>query len=166
MKAIATALLTLVSLPMLAFAKGDTTRITLELSGRPIVTLDAAANQEFRFGPGPGNFIGYPPTPHWQPKSWIVEDWEHPAAAPAQQLARIQATFRITHPTTQEQRYYVVFHVRDPATGQGYVYLPGKGEAFHDSNVYTLRRDEYDGRWYRATAEWTRQVQAAITAGK
>lgn len=165
MKAVSAALLAM-ALPMLAFAKGDTTRITLAQSGRPVVAMDAAAIQDFRFGPGPGNFIGYPPTPHWQPKSWIVEDWEHPVAEPAKQLPRIQATFRITHPTTQEHREYVVFHVRDPATGQGFVYVPGNGNPFYDTNIHTLRRGEYDGRWYRATAEWTQRVQTAIAAGE
>lgn len=157
-------ILALAALPLLAFAKGDTTRITLQQAGKPAATMNAAALKEFRFGPGPGNFsgVGANGNPAWQSRSWIVEDWEHPVAEPARSLPRIQVTFSLGDPDGKDHREYVVFHVFDPAANQGYVHLPGKGEAFYDSNVFTLLRGKkYDGRWFRATPEWTQQVQAA-----
>ena len=159
--------LALAALPMLAFAKGDTSRITLQQAGKPAVTMSAAALKEFRFGPGPGNFsgVGGNGSPAWQSRAWIVEDWEHPVAEPARTLPRLQVTFFMGDPENKDHREYVVFHVFDPAANQGYIHLPGKGEAFYDSNVFTLLRGEkYDGGWFRATPEWTQRVQAAMAA--
>lgn len=158
-----TTLFAFLALPVLAFAKGETTSITLSESGKTVATLNAAAIKEFSFGPGPGNFVGAG-APGWQPKSWIVENWESPVAEPAAQLTRLQATFQLTM-RDESTRNYVVFFAFDPATKQGYVYLPGKGESYYDSNVsLMLRGDKYDGHWFLASTEWTNKARAAMEA--
>lgn len=135
----------------IVFGKGETERITLTQSGRAVTIADPAVVGRFAFGPGPGNS-------DWQPRSWIVEDWEHPVSEPSQKLLRQQATFHLRMHDATTRDYAVVF-VHDPESGAGYVHLPGRGEPFYDSNVYLmLRGDKYDGHWFRATSEWTRLV--------
>jgi hypothetical protein len=59
-----------------------------------------------------------------------------------------------------------VFYVYDPVAKQGFVYLPGRGEPFYNENTNLLYRgDEFEGRWFRATPEWTREAQATIEKG-
>jgi hypothetical protein len=163
MKAIRLTLLALLAIPMLAFGAAETVHIKLSQPGLSIDVTEPRALADFRFGPGPGNFT--PSGPAWQPKSWIVEDWEHPADEPSGALVRQQVTFqlRMNDATTRE---YVVFFVFEPGAGQGYVYLPARGEPFYDSNINLLRRDKYDGHWFRATAEWTSWAQGLADAAR
>jgi hypothetical protein len=89
-----------------------------------------------------------------------VEDWAHPAQEPAR-VQRIHVSFTLTF-ADGTSRDYVVFHAAD-AAGQGYVYLPGSGEADFAGNASLMRRgDQYDGHWFRATREWTNTVQSAL----
>jgi len=156
-KHIALTLLGLIALPLLAIAKGETTRITLLQSGQPIATMGAAPTREFRFGPGPGNSA-------WNARSWIVQDWMHPVAEPPRQIPRLQVSFEMVM-NDSTHRDYVVHYAFDRVAGQGYVYLPGRGEQFFKSNVnLMLRGDAFEGHWFRATPEWTLQAQAAIKA--
>jgi hypothetical protein len=169
MKAIATTLLTLVALPMLALAKGQTTHITLDQSGRTLAVMKGEAAREFQFdyapfGALPINIAVTPP--RIPAKSWIVEDWIHPVPEPAASLPRVQVSFHLLM-NDSSTREYVVLYVFDPATGQGYIHLPGKGEKFYEANIFTvIRGPDYDGRWFRASAEWVKKARAAMVAAR
>ena len=41
----------------------------------------------------------------------------------------------------------------DPATGQGYVYLPGKSDEPYRLNTKAIYRGR-EGNWFRANAAW------------
>jgi len=162
MKAIPTTLLVLFTTPLLVFGKGETYKITLSAPGLAVEITDTKALNDFRFGPGPGNY-GVSRTPNWKPNSWIVEDWAHPVAEPEHALPRLKTSFHINLVNGEGTREYVVYYVYDPAAKQGYIYLPGKGEASYHENVSLLYRGgEFEGHWFRATPEWTKQAQAAI----
>jgi hypothetical protein len=49
---------------------------------------------------------------------------------------------------------YVVLYVKDARTGQGFVYLPGRGEEGYWLNVGTILRDGQDGTWQVASPSW------------
>jgi hypothetical protein len=131
-------------------------RITLSAPGLDVEIVDPKARNDFRVGPGPGNFLNG--MPNWQPKSWIVEDWNQPVAEPDSSLRRVKATFSLDR--GNGPRYYIVFYVYDPVAKQGFVYVPGRGEPFASDLLY--RGDEFEARWFRATPEWTREAQATI----
>jgi hypothetical protein len=57
---------------------------------------------------------------------------------------------------------YVVTYVRDPRTGRGFVYLPGRGEAGYAMNVGAMERNGQDGRWHIAEAEWSDAITRAL----
>lgn len=66
---------------------------------------------------------------------------------------------------------YAVSYVRDPQTGQGFVYLPGHGEADSGLNASTIMRDgtgspgaqpARDGAWQHAASAWSAAINAQL----
>jgi hypothetical protein len=49
---------------------------------------------------------------------------------------------------------YIVHYVKGPQPGEGFIYLPGRGEDGYRLNVGTIVRDGHDGKWHRATESW------------
>ena len=144
-----------------AGGQGPISRITLSAPGLAVEILDAKARNDFRVGVGPGNFLNG--MPNWQPKSWIVEDWNDPVAEPDPSLRRVKATFSLDR--GRGAREYVVFYVYDSVAKLGFVYVPGRGDPFYSDLIY--RGEEFEARWFRATPEWTKEAQATIEkAGK
>lgn len=52
-----------------------------------------------------------------------------------------------------DQLAYIVSYAVDPATGQGYVYLPGKADEPYRLNTKAIYRGR-EGNWFRANAAW------------
>jgi hypothetical protein len=66
---------------------------------------------------------------------------------------------------------YAVYYVSNPKTGEGFVYLPGRGEADYRLNISTIIRDgtespgaqpARDGQWQRADPDWSRALNAHL----
>ena len=60
-----------------------------------------------------------------------------------------------------EQLAYVVSYSVDPATGQSYVYLPGKADEPYRLNTKAIYRGR-EGNWFRATAAWQSAFQRVV----
>jgi len=90
--------------------------------------------------------------------SFIAE----PSPEPDLALPRYLLTFIVQPPREAPRAMYIVTYVRDPQSGSGFIYLPGRGEDGWAMNVRTTLRDGQDGRWHRASAEWSDAVAAAI----
>jgi hypothetical protein len=123
-------------------AKGPTTRIVISAPGlqRPIETTDPKALANVWAG------------------RFIAEASPEPGLA----LPRYLLTFIVQPPRDTPRAMYVATYVRDPQSGSAFVYLPGRGEDGWAMNVRTILRDGQDGRWHRASAEWSDAVAAAI----
>jgi len=60
---------------------------------------------------------------------------------------------------------YVVSYGFDASSGQGYVYLPGRGDPRYGANVRSiLRGSKYEGHWFRASSAW-HNVMGAYVSG-
>jgi hypothetical protein len=58
---------------------------------------------------------------------------------------------------------YVVSYDYDPVSKQGFVYLPGKGEPWHDLDINLLYHGpNAQGHWYRALDPWSAAVMPLI----
>jgi len=57
----------------------------------------------------------------------------------------------LTNPT---QGVYQIQYSLNWRTGEGYVYLPGRGEPGYRENTGKIIRDGHDGRWHRASESW------------
>ena len=99
---------------------------------------------------------------------WGGEFLAGPAAEPDADLPRYVVSFYVALPQTtsaapsEVRVMYVVEYCRDPLTGVGYVYLPGRGDDRYRLNARTILREGQDGTWQRATPAWSHAVAAAI----
>jgi hypothetical protein len=78
--------------------------------------------------------------------------------APDAALPRYTITFDIQTLDGVKQSAYVVQYCMD-STGEGYVYLPGRGDPAHRRNISTILRDGQDGYWHRASGEWSAAIR-------
>ena len=77
--------------------------------------------------------------------SGVVE--EHPSELPHYQVA--------FYGSSRDQPVYVVYYEPDASSGQGYVYLPGKGDEFYPMNIGSISHGHgFEGHWLRATGDW------------
>ena len=156
MKAIRATVFSLVCAPLLVLAKGPTLKITIKGANlaSPVEITDGRVLEKFSVWAGTGVRINNAP----QTEGFIC-DWKKGlVAAPQATLPRYEISFHVVH---QRPIDYVVYYIYDPATGRGYVYLPGKGEKFYESNVFLIFRG-IEGNWLSATGSWTEIARPLI----
>ena len=81
------------------------------------------------------------------------------AEVPNPSLTRYTISFDIQTLEGVKTAAYVVQYCVDGATGQAFVYLPGRGEPAYRRNVSTILREGKDGRWHRASEQWSAAIQ-------
>ena len=64
--------------------------------------------------------------------------------------------------TEAVRKMYVVIYVRDPTSGAGLVYLPGRGEEHYRLNVRTILREGQDGKWHHASEAWNEAISKRL----
>ncbi|HEX2711064.1 MAG TPA: hypothetical protein VHM88_02420 [Candidatus Acidoferrales bacterium] len=62
-------------------------------------------------------------------------------------LRRYEVSFYVKLGDNNVRKMYVAYYYPSPSTGQGFIYLPGRGETWHSLNVRTIIRDGRDGKW-------------------
>jgi len=104
------------------------------------------------------------------PKALLSGDvWEGnfiaaPAAEPDKVLPRYVVSFYVAGSKAGEpsEMRYVVNYTRDPQSGEGYVYLPGRGDQWYRLNIGAILRDGLDGKWHHASRSWSDALAAAL----
>ena len=146
--------------PLLVMAKGPTLKITIKGSdlASPVEITEKGILEQFNVWSG----AGVESTGISQVKGFIAEWEKGPVAEPPKTLRRYEVSFDVVH---QGPSSYVVSYAYDPATGKGYVYLPGKGEKFNESNTYLIFRG-VEGKWFYATETWTDIAKPLIERAK
>jgi hypothetical protein len=141
-----------------AFAKGDTVKIVItgEHFATPIESTDKALGQ-FGVWEGPGLVIG-----GFSQSKGFIANWSKGIITDRPNgLERYTVSFyegcKFTDGSAchseEPSLAYVVLYEYDPASGTGYVYLPGKGEEWYEVNVRSIYR-RLEGNWFIATDEW------------
>ena len=123
-------------------AKGPTTRLVITGPGlsQPVETTD----------------------PKVLANVWAGRFIAQPAPDPDCALPRYLVTFYVQPPREMPRAMYVVTYVRDPQSGSGFIYLPGRGEDGWRTNVSTILRDGQDGRWHHADREWSESLARVL----
>ena len=164
--AAAFSLLIIVSATILVFAKGTTTKVTItsaELQS-PIEISDSEVLKNFNVWSGPGTFSN-----NVEGTEGFIIDWasgvvtERPSG-----LRRFELSFYVRYANRpfgeqMDQLAYIVSYAVDPATGQGYVYLPGKADDPYRLNTKAIYRGR-EGNWFRPTAAWQSAFKTSFTA--
>jgi len=97
--------------------------------------------------PSPGTFI----------------DWSRGtvAKAPAD-LQRYEVSFFCESRRTEGHRLaYAVSYVLDPATGHGYIYLPGRGDERYRLNTSSIYHG-VEGNWFHASESWDALMRSRL----
>ena len=152
----------LITLTLLLTAKGPTLKITIQGADlpAPVEIRDERLIQKFQVWSGVGTGPGIPNP--FRSEQFII-DWEKgPVSAPPSGLSRYEVSFHVVH---QKPSAYVVFWAYDRSTGQGYVYLPGKGEKYYDSNTFMILRG-VEGNWFSATSAWMELAKPVVEQAK
>ena len=143
--------LILVSAPLAG--KGATERIIIKGGDlvEPIEIADSAIAGRFSVGTGPGT------TPNYGGPGMII-DWDRGIVRPPRGLT-VYDVLLVT--TRRDPSTYVARYAIDPSTGEGYVYLPGKGEPEYRDNTWLIYRG-VEGNWFHAWQEWEKVANPLI----
>jgi hypothetical protein len=76
------------------------------------------------------------------------------AKEPPRGLQHYEVSFYIKTADNEIRKKYVLYYYPGPSTEPGYIYLPGKGEAWYFLNVGAILRDKQDGKWNYASPAW------------
>lgn len=159
--AAALGLLVLTSLTPVVFAKGNTSKITIKSADlqNPIEITDPDILKNFNVWAGAGTFMGGA-----EANDGFIVDW---AAGPVRDrpsgLRDYEVSFyvrNVKRPLGEQadELAYVVTYETDPGIGQGFVYLPGKGDERYRLNARAIYRGR-EGNWFRASAAWQDAVR-------
>jgi hypothetical protein len=165
------AVLTLLStfaVPTSLLAKSPT--ILIEVSGKtlvsPIRITDPKFLDEYSFfnGPGVTDFSG-----EAYAKGSII-DWKGGLVVPVPNERQHYEVRVYWSPRTRASclseelcLVYVAFYDYDPSSKRGFVYLPGRGEPWHELDINLLfHGDGIEGHWYGALDSWTSSVRSLI----
>jgi hypothetical protein len=148
-------------IPARVFAKADISKITIQ--GVDLKTLieitDPKTLANFDVWTGPGTRTGGSPK---QADRFII-DWSQSVTEHPKGLQRYEVSFYAKLPN--ERLIYVVFYEYDPATEQGYIYLPSRTDESYRLNVSTIFHG-VEGRWFRAWSAWDSIARPLIAGAK
>lgn len=148
-------------LPAHLFAKAVTTRVIIEGNHFTFNITSRKTLARFNVWSGPGTSSnGIAST---EPQSFIVDWSKGPLATAPQALLPYQVSFYGVLPGEQtESLLYVVTYAFDPAAGQGYVYLPGKGDRWYGLDVSRILHG-VEGKWFHAWSAWDEVAGPRVT---
>lgn len=161
--------LALLSLSVTLWGKADT--ILIEVNGinlaSPLEITSPEALKKYTFFDGPGVTTfdgGY--------AQGTIVDWKSGTVAspPARRDHYQISVYWPPHERPQAGCFtekpclvYVAFYDYDPVSRQGFVYLPGEGERWHDLDINLLYHGHaVEGHWFRATDAWTAFMRSLI----
>jgi hypothetical protein len=162
--AAAFSLLIVFSATILLSAKGTTTRVLITGAGlqSPIEINDPEVLRPFNVWTGPGTFSN-----DVEGHEGFIIDWTSGVVNHRPDGLRIfELSFYVRYANRAfgeqtDQLAYVVSYAVDPATGQDYVYLPGKADQPYRLNTTAIYRGR-EGHWFRATAAWQSAFRTVV----
>jgi len=146
------------------FAKGTTTKVVITgegVRGR-VEIADPKTLENFNIWSGPGTRMN-----GVEGREGFIARWtDGPVTERPEGLRRFELFFYVRYanrPSVEQtdQLAYVVSYAVDPATGQGYVYLPGRADQYYQLNTRAILR-RVEGNWFHATASWENVFQAVM----
>jgi hypothetical protein len=148
----------LLATPASLLAKAPTLKIVIHGADltTPIQITDEKVLANFKVFSGKGTYAN---EPRLEEPSFIIDWSQGPTVEPPRSLPRYGILFYADRPN--ERLVYAVSYAFDAATGQGYVYLPGKNEENYALNVHTIIRG-VEGNWFHSWLKWDSVAQQLI----
>ena len=85
-----------------------------------------------------------------------------PAGEPDPVWPRYTVTFDIQTGNGVRTPGYTIDYVKSRWTGEGFIYLPGRGTDRYRINIFTILRDGMDGAWHRASDAWSAAINSYL----
>jgi hypothetical protein len=85
-----------------------------------------------------------------------------PATRPDAAWPRYTVAFDVQTLDGLKTAAYVVTYSKNRWTGEGFIYLPGRGEKAYRRNVSTILRNGQDGRWHHASEAWCKAINERL----
>jgi hypothetical protein len=136
------------------YSKGTPDKIVVTCHGASTVEI---ADREIlkEFDPWRGQFI----------------DWTRRAISPPRDVGRTWQVFFYMKWAGRRSEYdrgdlkmiYAARYLPSRDGAPGWIYLPGEGEDFYRNNIATIIRDDDDGKWHQASAEWDTVMNRCLT---
>ncbi len=147
-------------------AKGMTTRIVITGAqlGAPIELRDRGVVAAFNVWSGPGTRMN-----GVEAIDGFIVDWRSGAVEPTvSNLWQFEISFYADENSFGSSRpVYVVSYGLNPLSGDGYVYIPGRGDPRWGANVRSIfRGSKYEGHWFRATAGWQNVMRTHVIGNR
>ena len=143
-------------------AKSDTAKITIKGAAlpSPVEITDQQIGQ-FSVWSGPGIRIN-----GVEEFEGFIINWRQGAVEQIpENLRRVEVSFYAG--AADQQPVYIVSYAYNPLTGEGYVYLPGKGDESYARNAATIVHGaQWEGHWFRATSTWETFVRPLIARAR
>jgi hypothetical protein len=149
---------------IVVFAQGTTNKIRIASADlqQPIEIRDPEVLKNFNVWSGRGTF-----TNDVEGNEGFIVDWSSGAVTDRpNRLQTFELSFYVRYahrpfPEQTDQLAYIVSYAVDPATGQGYVYLPGESDEAYRLNTRAIYRG-CEGHWFRANAAWQTAFRNAV----
>jgi len=155
----------LLTLPVLASAKGPNTQIDVKLNGVRLVAITAPeVLGRLTFWSGPGTSAGPATGPREMSTSPAdLADWLGGAVAPPKGLAIYDVTFYCKRRSSPADGVpcYEVRYAKPSGPEPGFILIPGEDLPAYRSNISTIYRG-VEGSWFRASARWEAVIRPAI----
>ena len=145
--ALLTASLAILAMPPAALAKSPTVKLTISGGGLPAtieVTDPAILSLSNAWT---SRFLDF--------SREAIE--EH-----AESGARYEISLYVQGTDGTPVKVYVFYYCRDSSGDSGYIYLPGRGEAWYQRNIRTIYRQSLHGKWSYASREWEKLMKPVI----
>jgi hypothetical protein len=164
MKRVFAVLVVVVGATTFVSAKGFTTRIEITSAQyhTSVEITDPEILKNFNVWSGPGTFVN-----DVEATEGFIIDWTTGAVPERPRgLSSYEVSFSVKYANRsaseqKDQLAYRVFYATDPSSGEGYVYLPGKGDEPYRLNTNAIFRGR-EGNWFHATAAWQSTVDRLI----
>jgi hypothetical protein len=96
----------------------------------------------------------------------FLDPSEGTAKEPPVGLRRYEVSFYIKIANNDVRKWYVLYYYPNSVAVPGYIYLPGRGEAWYSLNVGAIIRDGQDGKWNYASSAWEDLIKPVIAGAE
>lgn len=127
------------------------------------IEIAAGRAKEYRVWAGPGVTVN-----GVEETEGFIIDWQRGSVAerPAG-WARYEVSFFAPFRSRTSHVVYAVTYTLDPATGKGFVFLPGDGDSRYPMNSATMLHGRgLEGNWFHAIGSWDKLIQPLIAASR
>ena len=92
----------------------------------------------------------------------FIDSKRDPVNEPPRGIGPYEISFYVKFGENDIRKKYVLYYHPRSASEQGYIYFPGRGDAWQYLNWGTIMREGADGKWHYALPAWENLIKPLI----